>query len=58
MSDDGRGRRPSSLGDAGLGQTLLVVPRAADIPSELTRLPRWRVREGALSPLGAGEVAP
>jgi DNA replication and repair protein RecF len=46
------------LGDAGLGQTLLVVPRAADIPSELTRLPRWRVRDGVLSPLGVGEVAP
>ncbi|MEJ7810076.1 MAG: DNA replication and repair protein RecF [Gemmatimonadaceae bacterium] len=32
------------------GQTLLVVPRASDIPADLTRLERWRVEGGALSP--------
>ena len=42
------------LRDAGLGQTLLAVPRASDIPSELTRLDRWRVTSGDLSPFGHG----
>ncbi len=42
------------LRDAGLGQTLLAVPRASDIPSELTRLPRWRIAGGVLSPLSHG----
>ena len=32
------------------GQTILAVPREADIPSDLTRLPRWRVRDGRLTP--------
>ena len=32
------------------GQTILAVPREADIPTDLTRLPRWRVRDGRLSP--------
>jgi DNA replication and repair protein RecF len=36
------------LGDAGLGQVLLVVPRAADVPPELTRLARLGIRDGAL----------
>jgi DNA replication and repair protein RecF len=36
------------LGAAGLGQTLLTVPRAMDIPSELTRLERWSIRDGVL----------
>lgn len=36
------------LRDAGMGQTLLVVPRASDIPSELTALERWTVRNGAI----------
>jgi DNA replication and repair protein RecF len=31
------------------GQTILAVPREADIPTDLTRLPRWRVRDGRLS---------
>jgi len=31
----------------GLGQTVLCVPREDDIPSEFTRLERWRVHEGA-----------
>ena len=34
----------------GAGQTILAVPREADIPSSLTRLARWRVQQGALSP--------
>ena len=34
----------------GRGQTILAVPRATDIPSDLTRLDRWRVQEGALVP--------
>lgn len=34
----------------GAGQTILAVPREADIPAGLTRLARWRVRQGALSP--------
>jgi len=37
------------LSSAGLGQTLLTVPRAGDIPPELTRLERWAIREGVLS---------
>jgi DNA replication and repair protein RecF len=36
------------LADAGLGQTVLVVPRAADIPEELTWLERRTVRDGVL----------
>jgi DNA replication and repair protein RecF len=37
------------LGEVGLGQTILVVPRAADIPVELSRLARWHIRDGVLS---------
>ena len=37
------------LGDAGLGQVLLVVPRASDVPPELTRLPRAGIQDGVLS---------
>jgi len=36
------------LADAGLGQTVLAVPRAADIPAELTWLDRWTVRDGVI----------
>ena len=38
------------LGDAGggLGQTILVVPRASDIPEELTRLERRTIRDGTI----------
>jgi DNA replication and repair protein RecF len=47
--DDRRSHRILELlGAAGLGQTLLTVPRAIDIPPELTRLERWSVREGVL----------
>ncbi|MGZ8468096.1 MAG: DNA replication/repair protein RecF [Gemmatirosa sp.] len=37
------------LGDAGLGQVLLVVPRASDVPAELTRLPRAGIQDGVLA---------
>jgi DNA replication and repair protein RecF len=36
------------LDEAGIGQAILAVPRAADIPPELTRLQRVTVRDGAL----------
>jgi DNA replication and repair protein RecF len=36
------------LGEVGLGQTILVVPRASDIPSELTRLERRTIRDGVI----------
>ena len=42
------------LRDAGLGQTILAVPRASDIPPELTRLERWRVRAGVMTPFADG----
>jgi recombinational DNA repair ATPase RecF len=41
------------LDEAGIGQAILAVPRAADIPSELTRLERVTVRDGAVGALGA-----
>lgn len=34
----------------GRGQTILAVPRATDIPLDLTRLDRWRVGDGELRP--------
>jgi DNA replication and repair protein RecF len=34
----------------GLGQTILAVPRASDIPAELTRLERLRVTNGVITP--------
>jgi len=37
------------LGDTGLGQTVLAVPRAVDIPPELTRLQRWNINDGVLT---------
>jgi DNA replication and repair protein RecF len=36
------------LGAGGMGQVVLTVPRADDIPSELTWLERWTVEGGAL----------
>jgi DNA replication and repair protein RecF len=36
------------LGEVGLGQTVLVVPRASDIPSELTRLACRTIRDGVI----------
>ena len=37
------------LAGEGLGQTVLTVPRASDIPPELSTLERWRISDGALS---------
>jgi DNA replication and repair protein RecF len=37
------------LGESGRGQTVLAVPRESDIPPGLTRLERWRVRDGVLA---------
>jgi DNA replication and repair protein RecF len=34
----------------GRGQTILAVPRATDIPADLTRLDRWHVQDGELTP--------
>jgi len=45
------------LADGGLGQTVLAVPRAADIPPELTWLERHTVRDGVVEP-AAAEPAP
>ena len=48
--DAGRAQRILALlGEAGMGQTLLVVPREADIPRGLTRLERRRVSGGEVS---------
>lgn len=32
------------------GQTILAVPRASDIPSDLRALPRWRIVNGMVTP--------
>jgi DNA replication and repair protein RecF len=37
------------LQEEGRGQTILAVPRATDIPADLTRLERWTVRDGQLT---------
>jgi DNA replication and repair protein RecF len=37
------------LKGAGMGQTILAVPRSTDIPPELTSLPRWSIRSGVIS---------
>ena len=42
------------LRDAGLGQTMLAVPRASDIPPELTRLERWTIAAGVVAPATHG----
>jgi DNA replication and repair protein RecF len=38
------------LRGSGLGQTILAVPRASDIPAELSALPRLRVADGIVTP--------
>jgi DNA replication and repair protein RecF len=38
------------LSGEGAGQTILAVPRESDIPPGLTRLARWRVEGGVLTP--------
>ena len=37
------------LRERGRGQTVLTVPRASDIPAELTTLERWRARSGEMT---------
>jgi DNA replication and repair protein RecF len=37
------------LGESGMGQVLIAVPREVDIPAELTRLERREIREGVLT---------
>ena len=49
------GRILGLLDEAGLGQCVLCVPRADEIPPQFTRLERWRVADGAFSRGGAGE---
>lgn len=41
------------LGDVGAGQCVLCVPRADEIPDRFTRLARWRVQDGAFTPVAA-----
>lgn len=38
------------LATAGLGQTILTVPREADIPAALPRLERYRIEDGRVTP--------
>jgi DNA replication and repair protein RecF len=47
------GRILDLLNTEGRGQTILAVPREGDIPADLTRLERWRIWAGALTPAGA-----
>jgi DNA replication and repair protein RecF len=42
------------LDRAGLGQTVLAVPRESDIPVELTRLDRLRIAGGVVSRWSSG----
>jgi len=37
------------LRERGRGQTVLTVPRAGDIPAELTTLERWKARSGEIT---------
>ncbi len=47
--DAGRAERILDLiQESGRGQTILVVPRTTDIPAELTKLPRFRIRSGVI----------
>lgn len=43
------GRILALLNEEGRGQTILAVPREADIPAGLTRLARWRIAAGVLT---------
>lgn len=48
--DAGRAERILELiQESGRGQTILVVPRASDIPLELTKLPRFRIKAGVIA---------
>jgi DNA replication and repair protein RecF len=46
----------SLLDRAGLGQTILAVPKETDIPAELTRLERLRVVSGEVTPFSSREL--
>jgi len=47
--DAGRAERILDLiQESGRGQTILVVPRATDIPAELMKLPRHRITNGVI----------
>ena len=47
--DAGRAERILDLiQESGRGQTILVVPRATDIPAELMKLPRFRIKGGVI----------
>lgn len=48
--DAGRAERILDLiQESGRGQTILVVPRATDIPAELMKLPRFRISSGVIA---------
>ena len=48
--DSGRAERILDLiQESGRGQTILVVPRATDIPAELMKLPRFRISSGVIA---------
>ena len=50
--DSRRSERIMELLNAeGRGQTVLAVPRRGDIPAGLTRLERWSITEGVLTPV-------
>lgn len=52
--DDGRARAILDvLGGARVGQVVLAVPRATDIPAGLTRLARFAITDGVLTPRAA-----
>lgn len=38
------------LADGGFGQTFLCVPKAEEIPVELSRVERWSIRAGVITP--------
>jgi DNA replication and repair protein RecF len=42
----------------GIGQTFLAVPRASDIPPEMTQLERWSISDGVLRRVAASVGAP
>lgn len=50
-----RGGAAGRAGD-GLGQTIFAVPRASDIPAELSTLPRLRVANGTVTAESGGET--
>jgi DNA replication and repair protein RecF len=44
------------LSDAGLGQTILAVPRVSDIPPEMTSLAQFEIRDGVVRERGGVRV--